>query len=178
MDCTAIIISILALAFTVFSFWWMNWRKGEIRLGLNLRSYAACTSPNKLLIELPLIFFNTGAVPLVVENLRLHFPKIIEKNKYLFFNATVAKLGTDKDRGFAKPFSVHGGDVVEMICEFQNTSTSFEFEEGGYEFEIQALLGHKEKWITLKEYTINVSENELKSLNGKLITHDNQKIQP
>lgn len=178
MNCTAIIISISALAFTIFSFWWMNWRKGTIRLGSNLRSYAACASQNRLLIELPLIFFNTGAVPLVVENLRLHLPKITEENKYLFFNATVAKLGTDEDRGFAKPFSIRGGDVLEIICEFQNTSTSFKFEEGEYEFKIQALLGHKEDWLTLREYTINARGDELKTLNEKLITHDNQKMQP
>lgn len=178
MGWTAIIISTSALGFTVFSFWWMNWRKGKICLGSNLRSYAARASQNKLLIELPLIFFNTGAVPLVVENLRLYFPKITEENKYLFFNATVAKLGTDEDRGFAKPFSIRGGDVMEMICEFQNTSTSFRFEKGEYEFKIQALLGHKEQWITLKEYTINARGNELKTLNERLITHDNQKMQP
>ena len=178
MDCTAIMISTSALCFTVVSFWWMNWRKGRIRLGSNLRSYAAYAGQNKLLIELPLIFFNTGAVPLVVENLRLHFPKITEENQYLFFNASVAKLGTDEDRGFAKPFSIHGGDVVEMICEFQNTSTSFKFEEGAYECKIQALLGHKDKWITLKEYTINTRGNELRTLNERLITHDNQKMQP
>jgi hypothetical protein len=178
---TAIIISISALVFTVFSFWWMNWRKGKIRLGSNLRSCAACASQNNLLIELPLIFFNTGAVPLVVENLRLHFPNITEENKCLFFNATVAKLGTDEDRGFAKPFSVRGGDVLEMICEFQNTSTSFKFEEGGYKFKIQTLLlghEHKEKWITLREYTINACGNEWKTLNHRLITHDNQKCNP
>ena len=175
MDCTAIIISTSALGFTVFSFWWMNWRKGQIRLGSNLRSYAACASKNKLLIELPLIFFNTGAVPLVVENLRLHVPKISEENRYLFFNATIAKLGTDEDRCFAKPFSIHGGDVLEMTCEFQNTSTSFKFEEGEYKCEIQELLGHRGEWITLKEYTINARGNELKTLNERLITHDNQK---
>jgi|AntAceMinimDraft_16_1070373.scaffolds.fasta_scaffold09654_2 hypothetical protein len=177
MGCTAIIISTSALGFTIFSFWWMNWRKGKIRLGSNLRSYAARASQNKLLIELPLIFFNTGAVPLVVENLRLYFPKITEENKYLFFNATVVNLGTDEDRGFAKPFSIHGGDVMEMICEFQNTSTSFRFEEAEYEFKIQALLGHKEQWITLKKYIINARGNELKTLNERLITHDNQKMQ-
>ena len=175
MDYTAIIISISALGFTVFSFWWMNWRRGKIRLGSNLRSYAACASPNRLLIELPLIFFNTGAVPLVVENLRLYFPKITEENKYLFFNAVVAKLGTDENRCFAKPFSIHAGDVLEVICEFQNTSTSFKFEESDYEFEIHALLGHKEEWGTLKKYTINVRGNDLNTLNGRLITHDNQK---
>jgi hypothetical protein len=35
-----------------------------------------------------------------------------------------------------------------------------------------------EKWITLKEYTINARGNELKTLNERLITHDNQKTQP
>ena len=178
MDCAAIFISILALLFTIFSFWWMNWRRGEIRLGSNLRSYAACASNNKLRIDLPLIFFNSGAVPLVVENLRLYFPKISEDDKYLSFTATVAKLGTDEGRAFARPFSIHGGDVVEMICEFHSTKTSFKFQEGEYKFEIQSLLGHKKEWETLNEYTIHVCANAIQTLNSALITHDNQKMYP
>ena len=174
MDCTAVVISSSALGFTVFSFWWMNWRKGMIKLGSNLRSYAACATQKKLLIEVPLIFFNNGAVPLVIENLRLFFPKIPEKDKYLFFNATVSKLGTDDGRGFAKPFSVRGGDVIELICEFQNPSTSFAFEKDSYPFEIQALLGHEGDWVTLNKYVLNVRENQIKTLNERLITHDNQ----
>ena len=175
MDCTAIIISVSALGFTIFSFWWMNWRKGNVVLSSNLRTYAACASGSKLIIELPLILHNTGAIPLVVENLRLCFPKIKEDENHLFFNATVAKLGTDNDRAFAQPFSIQGGNVVEMICEFQNTSTSFCFEEGDYNFEVQAILGDESKWRTLKTYTIHAHKSEIKTLNGRLITHDNQK---
>jgi hypothetical protein len=33
MTSEAVIISIAALAFTVFSFWWMNWRKGKLIVG-------------------------------------------------------------------------------------------------------------------------------------------------
>lgn len=175
MDFTAIIISVSALGFTIFSFWWMNWRKGKIELSSNLRTYAACANGNKLLIELPLILHNTGAIPLVVENMRLHLPAIKENEKHLFFNATVSKLGTDTDRAFAKPFSIHGGNVIELICEFQNTSTKFCFEEGDYNFEVQALLGNAGKWKTIKTYTIHVHGSDLQTLNDRLITHDNQK---
>jgi len=86
----------------------------------------------------------------------------------------VAKLGTDQDRGYAKPFAVSGGNVVEMIGEFQNTDTLFQFEESEYKFEIQILLGSKDKWKTLREYAIYVCKNNLPRLNQSLITHDNQ----
>lgn len=175
MDYTALIISILALGFTIFSFWWMNWRKGKILLNSNLRTYAACAKGNRLIIELPLIIHNTGAVPIVIENMRLYFPAIKEDKKYLFFNATVSKLGTDENRAFAKPFSISSGNVLELICEFQNTSTSFCFQKDDYNFEVQLLLGNTDNWKSIKTYTIHVHNHDVTTLNERFITHDNQK---
>jgi len=36
----ALFISVFALLFTIFSFWWMNWRRGKIIVG-SPRSFAA-----------------------------------------------------------------------------------------------------------------------------------------
>jgi hypothetical protein len=72
MSAIALAVSVFAPAFTTYSFWWMNWRKGKLEIG-NIRTYAAVSSGKKLLIELPIIFFNSGALPVLVENLRLTF---------------------------------------------------------------------------------------------------------
>lgn len=174
MEIAAILISIFALIFTLFSFWWMHWRKGKIKIGSNLRTYAACASNNKLMLEIPLIFFNTGPIPLVVENLRLYFPEIKESNKYLFFNATVEKIGTDKGRAFATPFCVPGGGIVSLICEFQNTETSFQFSSNTCSFSVEVLRGFSNKWVKLREFSINPNQKDLETLNNAFITHDNQ----
>ena len=73
MNYSALIISTLALLFTIFSFWWMNWRTGILRVGTP-RSYAAFGSvENKMVLEFPFVFFNDGPIPIIVQNLRLVF---------------------------------------------------------------------------------------------------------
>jgi len=49
----------------------MNWRRGHLKVS-NVRTYAAHSSNGKVLVELPLIFYNTGALPILIENLRLN----------------------------------------------------------------------------------------------------------
>src|SRR5688572_21193856 len=107
MTYAALIISITALLFTVFSFWWMNWRTGNLRVG-RPRTFAAFGSQDgKVVLEFPLIFFNDGPIPIFVQNLRLIF--LEEKQpRPLNFIAIVKKLGTDEDRAFATQFPVDG----------------------------------------------------------------------
>ena len=154
----------------------MNWRKGSLRLSSNLRSYAGCAASNKLVLQVPLIFFNTGAVPIVIENLRIKFEELPEDNKYLFFNAVSKSLASDEGRAFAKPFAVKSNDVVELVCEFQKENTSFKFEAKNYTFDMEMLEGCKAKWSTLKKYNLYIAENDLKTINSSYIAHDNQKI--
>ncbi|MFQ5857385.1 MAG: hypothetical protein ACE5LU_17400 [Anaerolineae bacterium] len=71
MNNPALIISILALLFTVFSFWWMNWRKGKLHVG-SPRGFAAFGSmERKMVLEFPFVFFNDGPIPIIVQSLRL-----------------------------------------------------------------------------------------------------------
>src|SRR5450830_1634252 len=79
-DWLAPLLSALALGFTLFSFWWMNWRAGKLHIG-DLQHFTAgkaTTSPgnepNTLLIGLPLVIVNLGASPVVLESLRLVSP--------------------------------------------------------------------------------------------------------
>lgn len=173
MNFAAIIISILALLFIVFSFWWMNWRKGSLITG-NIRTYAAVSSGNTLLIELPLIFFNPGAMPILVENLRLVFPDYGGEATSLFFNATVEKLSKDEGRTFATPFPVHGGKAMLRICEFQRLRSGFTFEAQNYALELQALLDGVASWKTIKKFELKVKESQLKTLNSALVVQDNE----
>jgi len=71
LETAALVISGLALLFSVASFYWMNWRRGRILVGPP-KSFAAVGSQDaKLIIRLPLVFFNSGAIPIVVQDLQL-----------------------------------------------------------------------------------------------------------
>lgn len=173
MSLIAIVMSVLALAFTTFSFWWMNWRNGYLKVG-NIRTYAAVSNGNQLIIELPIIFFNPGALPVLVENLRLTFPDRGGPHTALYFNATVEKIGTDEGRAFATPFAIHKGQAVLKICEFQRLRSGFAFEEEDYEIAIEALLDGTSNWKVIKMFHLKVRESQLKVLNSVFVTHDNQ----
>lgn len=68
----AVIVAMCALAFTVLSFWWLNARQGRLK-SYAPHTFAAAVTPEKTLVRLPVILFNTGPKPIVVQNLRLAF---------------------------------------------------------------------------------------------------------
>lgn len=172
MDISAIAVSVFALIFTTFSFWWMNWRRGKLTLS-EVRTYAAVSSGNSLIIQLPIVFFNSGAMPVLVNNLRLTFPEREKKYTALVFNDTVEKLASDQGTSKATPFPVHGGEALLKICSFQSRCSGFHFEVGEYELNIEARLNPSKEWILLKTFTLIVRESQVKELNSVFIAHDN-----
>lgn len=116
MNYPALIISSLALLFTIVSFWWMNWRRGKLIVGAP-RSFAAKGSQQgNLIITLPLVFYNNGASAIVVQNLRLLLLHEDSDSRPLFFNATLEKLLIDEGRAFATQFPVRGREAIGLIC--------------------------------------------------------------
>ena len=160
---TAIIISVCALLFTIYSFWWMNWRKGKLKVSYFKHLGISC-NPKKLYIELPLIFFNTGALPVVVESLRL---VLIDKNNsqhYLHFNAIRTGFAKEEGREFATPFSINKGDSIKQYCEFQKNPSEIILETGKYKIRLEGKLYSKKDWNTLRYFEISISPEKLDGL--------------
>jgi hypothetical protein len=172
MSIPALFISTLALLFTVFSFWWMNWRKGKLLVS-GPRSYAAMGSlEGGMIIEFPLVFFNSGAAPIIVQNLRLLFLQEIQPRP-LSFIATVKKLGKDEDRSMATQFPVRGRAAVTLVCEFQRNPGNVLFEARTYPMELQAKLNSDRKWKQICRFPLRVSEQSLPEINARFLTYDN-----
>ncbi|WP_422734059.1 hypothetical protein ACN26Y_00345 [Micromonospora sp. WMMD558] len=70
----SMLIALSALAFTIASFWWMNVRRGRLSASAP-HSFAASVAPDQVLLNLPLVFHNDGAAPIVVQNLRLRLER-------------------------------------------------------------------------------------------------------
>ena len=119
MNITALFISTLALLFTIFSFWWMNWRRGKIIVGPP-RSFAATSKSQDdlLIIQLPLVFYNDGAASQVIQNLRLTLVQNRNQSAILYFNNTVPDLVNTKTREWARQFAVvrlNRGSIIKKI---------------------------------------------------------------
>lgn len=173
MELAAFVISVLALVFTIATFWWMNWRRGSLLVGPP-RSYAAKGSlADRLLIELPLVFFNRGATPVVVQNLRLRLGHEASDARPLTFTATVDKLGTDQGRALATQFPVRPQEASLWICEFQRNPGQLVFEVRAYEIILEAVLNNSSIWRELARFDLNVRNRNLPAINQGFITHDN-----
>jgi hypothetical protein len=169
----ALIISILALLFTVFSFWWMNWRKGNLFVATP-RSYAAIGAMDgKMVLEFPFVFFNDGPIPIIVQNLQIVF--LDEKaSRPLAFMATVKQLGKhDESRSLATQFPVRGREALLIICEFQRVPGGLLFEEKSYKLELQGKLDRNKKWKRICVFDFHVTKQSAPSINKQFIAHDN-----
>jgi hypothetical protein len=174
-DIAALIISTLALLFTISSFWWMNWRRGKLIVG-KPRSYAARGAQTEnLIITLPLVFFNEGAAAIVVQNLQLLLLQEGE-TRPLFFNATLEKLLKDESRSFATQFPVRGREAVTLICEFQRSPGNLVFESKRYPIELQAILDDRNEWETLARFDLNIIDSAIPAINRQYLAHNNYAV--
>jgi hypothetical protein len=101
-----LLISILALLFSILSFWWIHWRRGKIIVSLPIKyglNYGK--TDRRIIVHLPLIFYNNGAATIIINNLRL---KILNNGKYqyLFFNNTFKDLESNEERQWGYAFTV------------------------------------------------------------------------
>jgi hypothetical protein len=175
-DIAALIISSLALIFTITAFWWMNWRRGKLIVG-KPRSYAARGSQTEnLIIALPLVFFNDGAAAIVVQNLRLLLLDEGSNTRPLFFNATLEKLLKDEGRAFATQFPIRGREAVTFICEFQRSPGDLVFEAKRYSIELQAILDERTEWRQLSRFDLNVIDSAVPGINRQYLAHDNYAV--
>jgi hypothetical protein len=98
----------------------MNWRKGKIIVGPP-RSFAATSKSQDdlLIIQLPLVFYNNGAVSQVIQNLRLMLVQNRNRSAILYFNNTVPDLVNAQTREWARQFAIEGCKSYSSVFVFQ-----------------------------------------------------------
>jgi hypothetical protein len=141
------LIACLALAFTIGSFWWLNARQGRL-MSFEPHSFAACALPTQSKLRLPLVFYNTGAKPIIVQNMQLRFtgnPPLV-----LPWSTTRSQLMPTADDEPALPatFSIPGRTAQQLFIEFGGP-----FPGGVPAADCQARiymkLGHRQNWEQL-----------------------------
>jgi hypothetical protein len=174
-------IALAALAFTIASFWWMNVRRGSLH-GHRPHSFAAVVAPDKVLINLPLVFHNDGAAPIVVLDLRLRLERPTGQ--------VASRIGGSSNRPWDKPeipeplpitmwwrgtrsevqpregnrplpaaFPVPGRTAVTAFIEFgrerESEGPPLDWIGGPCTATVEATMAHRERWIDLLTFELH-----------------------
>ena len=176
------IAGMLALAFTAFSFWWMNWRPGSLQVG-GIAHFAAGRAPEKaseqpnvVVVTLPLILWNSGARPLVVETLRLVGTRDTTIG-ILSFEATdshleIVRPGENAERDyFYLPLALKANEIVKKNFVFQQRNTAFVFGNLLYHLHLEVKISGHRDWLKMRDVELDFrkDENGMKALGLNLV---------
>jgi hypothetical protein len=156
----SIVVASLALVFTIGSFWWLNGRRGRLK-SYEPHSFALGIMPADLvvLLRLPLVLYNTGATPIVVQGMRLTFPKEPHPTAPLLWRNTRSQIMPKPDDGHALPavFSIPGRTAQQMFIEFGGPFPGVIPKARDYRAVVEVKLGHRKEWKELIMFTIRAA---------------------
>jgi hypothetical protein len=171
----AILIALAALLFTIFSFWWMNWRVGSLQVTVP-STYGASSSSGRLTMLLPLVFFNTGPVPYVVRNLRLRFadePNGVPLDFHLI-RSGVSPSHHPEPVDLAAPFPVPGNETLRLFCEFIRKPGGRTVTAATYTLVLEGLTDKRGGWHPLLEFPLYVDARAERQIPGAFLAYENR----
>jgi hypothetical protein len=169
----SVLIACLALAFTIGTFWWLNARQGRLK-SFEPHTFAAGIQEPGLvvLLRFPLVLYNTGAKPIVIQDMRLSFLGEPHSAPPMPWLATRSHIKPVSDDGHAFPavFSVPGRTAHQMFIEFKGSFPGVIPEVRDYQAVIEVKLGHRREWKHLLRFTVRAAHI---TIPDRFITYSN-----
>jgi hypothetical protein len=153
---SALVVAVCALLFTVGSFYWLNARQGSLK-SFEPHTFAAAVGGKAVLrLRFPLVFYNSGAKPIVVQDLRLAFPDVPSSVLPLAWSSSRTQLKPEAGdvQDFPSVFAVQGRTAQRHFIEFADPFSGFSVDRTDYRVRVEAELGHKRGWTTIVEFTL------------------------
>jgi hypothetical protein len=163
-------VALGALAFTIASFWWMNIRRGRLKVPPP-HAYALGVSSALFLLRLPLAIYNSGARAIIVRELRCWFDEEQTTQVLPLPWRTIRKtLRPEPDDviDFASPFVVHGREAIAIMIEFGCPLPGFTIGAGTYPVRIEALDDKSAKWFDVLKFDLHVNQEDVSKLSQYL----------
>jgi len=172
-------IATLALLFTIGSFWWLNARQGKLR-SYKPYSFGYALTATQVSLRFPLVLYNTGPKPIIVQDLRMSFPKVPGVGS-LPWRTSRSQLKPDPEDNLELPaaFTVPGRQAPQHFIEFGISSDDplpgIDLKNKEYKVLIEVLLGHKRRWRKLLTFPLGAKHIEL---SGNYIAYSNTALRP
>jgi hypothetical protein len=156
---SALFISVLALVFTIVSFWWQHARLGKFIVAAP-QQYGSTIYDDTLTIRIPIVLYNTGARPIIVQTFRLRFLDL--ERKHLQWVATCDNIFS-RETNFRRAFAVQGRASKDMVLQFQRHDFG-NLEHGDpVRLQLDILLANQRAWKKLVEFSILVLKGGFRS---------------
>ena len=122
------------------------------------QSFAACRIPDKLRLLFPLVIYNSGATPIVVQDMRLTFPEESRWKAPLPWTTTRSQLPPSSD-GWTFPavFSIAGRTAQQMFIEFGGPFSIVTPLARGCRIRIEMKVAYRKRWIQLVTFTLRAA---------------------
>lgn len=152
----AIVVSILALLFTVSAFWYMNLWPGRLR-GYGPSTWAGYVSRDQLTLRIPVLVANSGASSKVVTNVRLRLlaPHRVLKLSWQTFRTGIRP--TDDDiKDMATHFVVPARGAVREFVEFRGRFEHGVIEPREYEIKLDTQVDGGDNWQETASFALRL----------------------
>jgi hypothetical protein len=154
----SVVVACLALGFTIGSFWWLNARQGRLKSFEPYTFAVAFTLAGECRLRFPLVFYNTGATSIVVQNMRLSFPKEPNSMPMYWTTTRTRIMPTAEDApDFPAVFSVPVRSAPQMFIEFGVVFPGVFPKARDYQVRIEVKLGHRRKWRHLLTFPLQAA---------------------
>jgi hypothetical protein len=152
----AIVVSILALLFTVGAFWYMNLWPGRLK-GYGPSTWAGYVSSDELTLRIPVLVANSGARPKVITNVRLRLlaPRSVLKLSWQTFRVGIRP--TDADiKDMATHFVVPGRSALREFVEFRGHFEQGVIEPREYEVKLDMQIDGQDVWREIASFALRL----------------------
>ncbi|GGW60485.1 hypothetical protein [Streptomyces xantholiticus] len=144
----------MVLVFTVATFWWLNAGQDRLR-SFAPQSLAAAAPQHLTVLRLPIVFYKTGAKPIIVQDLQIRFLGELDPALPWSWRNSWPQLRPMEDDKASMPavFAVAGRSTEQLFIEFGPRTPGFVPEMRDYRVRLEARLGHRGGWRPVLTFT-------------------------